>query len=133
MIKEKIKSVADDIALLEGTDKLTYLIDLAKQVEALPDVAKTDTNKIHGCASNLWIIGGCTEQGTMRYQPDADAFITKGTAKLVTDIVNDCPKQEVAELTVDDFKPLGIRELLTPQRQNGLGRLIERIVAIAKV
>jgi sulfur transfer protein SufE len=67
----------------------------------------------------------------MIYKIDADAFITKGTAKLVTDLVQDCPKDEVASLPIDDFLPLGIRELLTMQRQNGLGSLIERIVSIA--
>ena len=34
-------------------------------------------------------------------------------------------------LTVDDFIPLGIKELLTMQRQNGLGELIQRIIGLA--
>ena len=51
--------------------------------------------------------------------------------KLVTDLCNGCPKDEVASLTIEDFLPLGVKELLTMQRQNGLGSLIERIVTIA--
>ena len=34
--------------------------------------------------SNLWLIGGTKEDNTMIYKIDVDAFITKGTAKLVT-------------------------------------------------
>jgi len=49
----------------------------------------------------------------------------------VTDIVNGEPKNEVANLTVESFAPLGIKELLTMQRQNGLGELINRIIRIA--
>ena len=67
----------------------------------------------------------------MRYQVDGDAFITKGTAKVVTDIVNGESQKEVANLTVEDFTELGIKELLTVQRQNGLGQLISRIIGIA--
>jgi len=131
MIKERIQQKGEDLKMLQGHDRLAYLIDIAKDVEQLPDEVKIDQNKIRGCASNLWLIGGAKEDNIMIYRIDADAFITKGTAKLITDLVNGCPKDEVAALTLEDFLPLGIRELLTMQRQNGLGSLIERIVAIA--
>ena len=67
----------------------------------------------------------------MIYKVDGDAHITRGTAKVVTDIVNNEQATEIAELTVDSFIPLGIRELLTMQRQNGLGELIQRIIRLA--
>ena len=131
MIIDKIKETGDNLKLLEGHDRLQYLVDKAKEVEPLPDAAKTETNRIHGCASKLWIIGGADVENKMRYQVDGDAFITKGTAKVVTDIVNGAHRSEVANLTVEDFATLGIRELLTLQRQNGLGELIHRIIRIA--
>jgi len=118
--------------MLEGHDRLQYLVDKAKEVKALPDAAKTEENRIHGCASKLWIIGGADAEQRMNYQVDGDAFITKGTARVVTEIVNGAHRSEVANLTVDSFAPLGIRELLTMQRQNGLGELIARIIRIAQ-
>ena len=131
MLKEKIVQKGDDLKMLQGHDRLAYLIDIAKDVPSLPNEVKTEENRIRGCASNLWLIGGTKEDNTMIYKIDADAFITKGTAKLVTDLVNNCYKDEVAGLTIEDFLPLGIKELLTMQRQNGLGSLIQRIVEIA--
>ena len=131
MITDKITEMGDNLRLLEGHDRLHYLIDKAKDMEPLPEAAKTDENRIRGCASKLWVIGGTKEDGTMMYQVDGDAHISKGTAKIVTDIVNGEPKNEVANLTVESFTPLGIKELLTMQRQNGLGELINRIIRIA--
>tara|TARA_B100001113_G_scaffold306105_1_gene267152 strand:+ start:1320 stop:1721 length:402 start_codon:yes stop_codon:yes gene_type:complete len=131
MIIDRIKEMGDNLAMLEGQDRLQYLVDKAKEVEPLPDAAKTEANRIHGCASKLWIIGGADIENKMRYQVDGDAFITKGTAKVVTDIVNGADKSEVAGLTVENFTALGIKELLTLQRQNGLGELINRIIRIA--
>jgi len=131
MINDKIKEMGDNLKMLRGHDRLQYLVDKAKEVELLPDAAKTEQNRIHGCASKLWIIGGADTENKMRYQVDGDAHITKGTAKVVTDIVNGTDKTEVANLTVEDFTPLGIKELLTMQRQNGLGELITRIIRIA--
>ena len=131
MIANKITEMGDNLRLLEGHDRLHYLIDKAKDMEPLPEAAKIDDNRIRGCASKLWIIGGAKEDGTMMYRVDGDAHISKGTAKIVTDIVNGEPKNEVANLTVESFTPLGIKELLTMQRQNGLGELINRIIRIA--
>ena len=131
MIIDKIKEMGENLRMLEGHDRLQYLVDKAKEVEPLPDAAKIEQNRIHGCASKLWIIGGADAEQNMRYQVDGDAHITKGTAKVVTDLVNGTPRKEVAKLTVDSFVPLGIKELLTMQRQNGLGELITRIIRIA--
>ena len=131
MITDKIIEMGDNLRMLEGHDRLHYLIDKAKDLEALPESAKTEENRIHGCASKLWLIGGVKDNGTMMYQVDGEAHISKGTAKVVTDIVNGQHRREVANLTVESFTPLGIKELLTMQRQNGLGELINRIIRIA--
>ena len=131
MIIDKIKEMGDNLRMLEGHDRLHYLIDKAKELEPLPEVMKTEENRIHGCASKLWLIGGVREDGTMMYQVDGEAHISKCTAKVVTDIVNGEHRSEVANLTVESFTPLGIKELLTMQRQNGLGELIDRIIRIA--
>ena len=132
MIHDKIKEMGDNLRLLQGHDRLHYLIDKAKDLEPLPESAKTEQNRIRGCASKLWLIGGVRDDGTMMYQVDGDAHISKGTAKVVTDLVNGEHRSAVANLTVEDFTPLGIKELLTMQRQNGLGELIERVVGIAR-
>ena len=132
MIIDRIKQMGENLALLEGHDRLQYLVDKAKEVEPLPEAVKTEDNRIHGCASKLWIIGGADHANRMSFRVDADAFITKGTAKLVTDIVNGAHRSEIANCTQEDFTALGIKELLTAQRQNGLGELINRIIRIAK-
>ena len=131
-IIENIKARGKDISVLEGMDRLQYLVDIAKEVKPLADKHKTDKNKIRGCASNLWVVGEMNRYNKMYYEYDADAFITKGTAKLVIDLVDQQPKDEIAKLTPEDFSPLGIKEILSPQRQNGLGNLIARIVGLAQ-
>ena len=131
MIIDKIREMGENLRMLEGHDRLHYLIDKAKQIEPLPEEAKTENNRVRGCASKLWLIGGPKEDGTMAYMVDGDAHISKGTAKVVTDIVNGEHRSEVANLTVENFTALGIKELLTVQRQNGLGELINRIIRIA--
>ncbi len=130
MLKDKIKMTGEEISILDNENKLQYLIDLAKEVDVLDQKFKIDDNKIFGCASNLWVVAEKSD-GKIFYKHDADAFITKGTAKLVIDILNGEKISEVSNLNKDDFKPLGVMELLTAQRQNGLGNLLERLIKLA--
>ena len=130
MLKDKIKMTGDEISILDNENKLQYLIDLAKDVDVLDQKFKIDENKIFGCASNLWVVAEKSD-GKIFYKHDADAFITKGTAKLVIDILNGEKISEVSNLNKDDFKSLGIMELLTAQRQNGLGNLLDRLIKLA--
>ena len=130
MLKDKIKMTGQEISILDNENKLQYLIDLAKDVDVLDQKFKNDDNKIFGCASNLWVVAEKSD-GKIFYKHDADAFITKGTAKLVIDILNGEKISEVSNLNKDDFKSLGIMELLTAQRQNGLGNLLERLIKLA--
>ncbi len=132
MIKDKIKNKGEEISVLDPNDKLEYLIDLAKDCKSLEAKYKIDKNKIFGCASNLWVIGEKKSNGTINYMFDADAFITKGTTKLVIDLLNNQLVSDIANLNKEDFKPLGIMELLTAQRQSGLGNLINRLIELAK-
>jgi cysteine desulfuration protein SufE len=132
MILDKIKDKGEHMSVLEGMERLQYIIDEARKVEPLKDKFKTDDNKIRGCISNLWVHGKIMEDGTMQYQHDADSHMTKGTAKVILDVVNGEKRDEVAKLTIDSFRPLGIRELLTMQRQVGFASLIEKVVRIAQ-
>ena len=112
MIINKIKNKGDEISVLEGTDRLQYLIDIASEAQNLDNKYKIDKNKITGCASNLWVVGDILDNKTMLYKFDADAFITKGTAKLVIDILNYEKAEEISKLKKEDFKYLGIFSII---------------------
>jgi cysteine desulfuration protein SufE len=132
MIIDKIKSRGEEMSPLEGHDRLQYIIDLAKEVPPLSNEHKIEENKIRGCVSSLWVVGKANDDGTMTYQHDAESYMTKGTAKVIVDIVNGEQKSEIANLTLESFRGLGIKELLTMQRQVGFASLIQRIIGIAQ-
>ena len=132
MIIDKIKSRGEEMSPLEGHDRLQYIIDLAKEVPPLSNEHKVEANKIRGCVSSLWVVGKANDDGTMTYQHDAESYMTKGAAKVIVDIVNGEQKSEIANLTLESFRGLGIKELLTMQRQVGFASLIQRIIGIAQ-
>jgi cysteine desulfuration protein SufE len=125
-IKDKIQQWADNLKPLSGTDRLEYIIELGRKLLPLDDRFKIDSFKIHGCASNLWLVPKF-EKDTLVLSADADAFITKGTAYMVLDILNGQRYGSIKKIKREDFAPLGMAELLSVQRQNGLGLLITTI------
>jgi len=125
-IKDKIQQWSDNLKLLSGMDRLEYIIELGRKLVPLDDRFKIDSFKIHGCASNLWLVPRF-EKDTLILAADADAFITKGTAYMVLDILNGQRYGSIKKIKREDFAPLGMAELLSVQRQNGLGLLITTI------
>ena len=51
-----IDEIIDNFALLEEwDDRYRYLIELGRTLAPLPDAARNDTNKVQGCASQVWV------------------------------------------------------------------------------
>ena len=123
MIQEKINKWADDLSLLEGTDRLTYSVELAKKATTLPEELRTEDRLIPGCISKIWVDVGLVEDKIKVYY-DSDAMIPKGIATIVCDIFTDCTKEEARTFTEQDLQKLGFVQLVTPQRRNGLYNLV---------
>ena len=125
-IKKKITLWANNLKSLSGTDRLEYIIELGRKLTPLESNLKIDSFKIHGCASNLWLVPQF-KADTLILSADADAFITKGTAYMVLDCLSGERCGTLTKIKREHFAPLGMAELLSVQRQNGLGLLITKI------
>lgn len=122
----KIEKYADDFSFLDGDERLMHLIDLAKRPTNLPKELRTEDRKVNGCMSQIWIDVGLQDQVVNVYY-DSDAMITKGITSVVADCFSGITVNEAKALTKEDFEKLGIKELLSAQRRNGLGSLIDTI------
>tara|TARA_B100000900_G_scaffold413831_1_gene438779 strand:- start:1514 stop:1909 length:396 start_codon:yes stop_codon:yes gene_type:complete len=123
----KLAEWAENLNLFEdGTEKLSYLVDLARKATTLPTELRTDDRLIGGCISKIWVDVGVVE-GNVKVYYDSDAMITKGITSIVADCFSDISVAEAKQITFQDFEKLNIQQLLTPQRRNGLGNLIETI------
>lgn len=123
-----IQQWADDLSLLpDGNDRLIYLVELARKETNLPKELRTDDRLIGGCISKIWVDVGVVEDKVQVYY-DSDAMITKGITSIVCDCFSDKTVADAKKIKMEDFEKLGIQQLLTPQRRNGLGSLIGTII-----
>jgi cysteine desulfuration protein SufE len=125
-IRKKITQWANNLKSLSGTDRLEYIIELGRKLTPLESNLKIESFRIHGCASNLWLVPRF-QADTLILSADADAFITRGTAYMVLDCLSGERCGTLVKIKREHFAPLGMAELLSVQRQNGLGLLITKI------
>ena len=76
--------------------------------------------------SQIWIDVGLVEN-TVKVYYDSDAMITKGITSIICDCFSDITLEQAKTISRDQIESLGIRQLLTAQRRNGLSSLIENI------
>ena len=127
-IKKRIQEWSENLSLLEGQDRLVYLIDLAKNKTTMDFEKRIKERLVTGCISQIWV-DVMVEDNKVNVEYDSDAMITKGITSIVCDCFNDSTIEECKEISGDDFLELGIVELLSQQRRNGLGNLIATIIS----
>ena len=125
-IDEKIQHWSGNLKLLEGLERFQYIIEQAKLAQKVEDEYKLKHFQIQGGASKLWVVPKL-ESERLYLLVDSDAFITKGTAAIIADIFNGQKCSDINAVSKEDVAKLGIIEILTPQRQNGLSNMIATI------
>lgn len=113
-------------------ERLTYVIDRAKDNPGLEKEYKIDTFLIKGCVSQLWVFPSF-EEGKCFFQADSEASITKGTASLLCDLYSGESPEDIVLLEPDFLSEVGITQHLSPNRRNGLTGVREKIKAYAQM
>jgi cysteine desulfuration protein SufE len=129
--------IANFELLDEWDDRYRYLIELGRTLEPLPDEARSEANKVRGCASQVWLetIPAHEADGAPRleFRGDSDAHIVRGLVALTIAAYSGLPARAIlATDAFELFERLGLAAHLTPQRSNGVRSMIERIRSDAK-
>lgn len=116
----------------EWLDKYEYLIELGKSLNDYPESAKTDDRLIKGCQSRVWL-DYRVEDGTVVFNADSDAIITKGIISLLIGLYSGRTPQEILSSDFSVVEKIGLKENLSPTRANGLVSMIAKIREIASM
>ncbi len=119
--------------LTDWEDKYRYLIELGEKMEPLSEAEKTETNKVEGCQSQVWIKA---EQKENKYyfKAASDAVLVRGLEAVLLILINGKTAHEIQALDLESiFKQLGLEENLSPTRRNGFIAMIQRIKSLTNV
>ncbi|WP_417477415.1 SufE family protein [Maricaulis sp.] len=134
-IQTEIEELVEEFDLLDDWEqRYRYLIDMGKALPPLPDEQRTETSRVQGCVSQVWLIVEPADDNSLVFHADSDAHIVRGLAALLLRLYSGRSREDI--LSVDAREVLariGLSEHLSPQRSNGLASMIGRIRAAAEV
>ena len=127
MASSEFEQIVDDFDFLEDwEDKYRYVIEEGKNLPLLDDSLKVDSNKVQGCASQVWLHFSNSE--TLYFDGDSDAIIVKGLIAILRKLYNGTPVDEIKNVSaLKHLKRLGLDDHLSTQRSNGLKAMVEKI------
>ena len=132
-----IDDIIENFSLLdEWDDRYRYVIELGRKLPIFPEEQRTDTNKVQGCVSQVWLattIDRRDGEARLTFQGDSDAHIVRGLVAILIALLSGRPAREIAsENPIALFERLGLGEHLTPQRSNGFRSMVARMRADAQ-
>lgn len=136
MASAAFEEIAETFEFLDDwEDRYRHVIELGREMPALPDAVKVPATKVEGCASQVWLLPRIEGQGPgarFSFDGESDAMIVRGLIAVLHALYSGLSVTEV--LAVDakaELGRLGLNEHLSQQRSNGLAAMVERIRKLA--
>ncbi len=123
-----LDEISDEYAFLDADDRYRLLIDLGRQLEAMPDALKTDATLVRGCSASVWVYPTQPDGDRLHFLADSNAAITKGIIALVLLAVQDRPAAEITRADIEGaLAPFDLKSQLSSNRTQGIPNMIALI------
>lgn len=128
-----LDDIREEYEFLDGDERYRLLIELGRELDAMPDALKTDATKVRGCSASVWVYPTQLDaedgkEAKLHFLADSNAAITKGIVALVLSAVQDRPAAEVAETDIAAaLEPFDLRNQLSSNRTQGVPNMIALI------
>ena len=121
---KKLKATSDPRRRYE------YVLWLAKKLPHLPEELRTETIKVKGCVSQVFVHGALID-GRLQWQGYSDALITRGLLAFLIEGLKGLTPNEVITINPNFISDTGLQSSLTPSRANGFLNIFLKMKAQA--
>jgi cysteine desulfuration protein SufE len=123
-----IDDIREEFAFLDPDDRYRLLIDLGRELEAMPAALKTEGTLVRGCSASVWVYPTRAEDGTLHFLADSNAAITKGIIALVLLTVQDRTPADILAVDIPAaLAPFDLSRQLSSNRTQGIPNMIALI------
>lgn len=97
-LQSRQEEIVEEFSFYENwMEKYEQLIEMGKELDALPEQSRLDEHLIRGCQSRVWLLASKDEGQAVRFHADSDAIITKGLVALMVRVLDGLPPKDIAE------------------------------------
>ena len=122
-----LNDIFEEYDFLDADDRYRLLIDLGKDLPAMPDALKTDATLVRGCSASVWVYP-VTDADKLSFLADSNAAITKGIIALVLKTVEGKSATEIGQTDIEGaLAPFDLKNQLSSNRTQGIPNMIALI------
>ena len=132
-----LETIIEDFEFFDDwEDRYKYIMDLGKSLDLLSDDDYGKTNKVDGCASQVWLIINeeeVNEKTILKLKADSDSFLVKGLFAIIISIFSWKTLSNILEINYNnELDKLNLKENISQQRSNGLTAVINKVISEAQ-
>ena len=131
----KLRSIVEDFQLSEGQEKLELLLQFAEEMPPQPDWMQTRTQEMEAvpeCMTPVFVQADIQEN-SMRFfiEVPKSSPTVRGFATILLRGLDGLSPEEILRVPNDFYLDLGLEQVLTHQRLNGISAILAHMKALA--
>ncbi len=135
-LPEKLQTFVDDFALLEGQEKLEYLLELAERLPPLPERLQADRDSmeiVHECMTTVFVRAEKDDDGRLTFYLDVppESPTVRGYATILSEGLAGTTVEEVMAVPTEFYLAMGLQQVLSGQRLTGIGAILAHMKRLA--
>ncbi len=131
-VKEYFEDILETLDCADSQlERLEILIEYAKEIPEISQEKKTNSNKVRGCTSEVYIDAYLDEKGNVCFSGSSEALIVKAYVAILLNALSGISPQEVLESKkhIEEFaQKSNLKASLTPSRANAFGNVVDLIM-----
>ena len=133
-LPSRLIEIIDDFQISEGREKLELLLQFAEQKPDLPERFKNHNKMefVPECMTPVYVQAE-TRDSRMNFYFDvpAESPTVRGYAAIMEEGVRESTPQQVLSIPGDFYRQMGLDQVLTPQRLNGMAAILAHMKRLA--
>jgi len=134
-IPPRLQEIIQDFSWLEGREKLELLLEFSEKMPPLPEWLqdrRNEMDQVHECMTPVLVYAE-TDEGRMTFYFDIppESPTVRGYAAILAEGVRGSIPEEILSIPNDFYMQMGLHQVLTHQRMNGIAAILAHMKRLA--
>ncbi len=136
-LPEKLETIIEDFQLMEGQEKLEYLLELSERLPDLPDWLagrRDNMDQVHECMSPVFVYAEKRPDGRVNFYFDVprESPTVRGFAAILQEGLGGETAETISAVPSEFYLRMGLQQVLSGQRLNGIAAILEHMKRLAR-
>ena len=135
-LPSRLAEIIEEFRWCEGSEKLELLLQYSYRFPSLPDWLMHQRNAMESvpeCITPVFLFMEWQPSGAvLHFDVPPEAPTIRGYAAIMAEGLRGTSREQILALPNDFYMAMGLQEILTPQRLNGIAAIVARVKQVAR-